>query len=145
MNMAADRTSLEAAFRAAILGWQSSGRPVDLLGFLDEQALVIDSDTPFVLDKAAYTDHLGFLRGSGSSPSLWDSVAWVTKDAQFDVVGETGVVSGGFTLRGKPSQAGFRLRHGNFSVVCAWDGQRWRGVAVTLSPLQSHVLEASPS
>lgn len=143
--MAADRDSLEAAFRAAIQGWQSSGRTVDILGFLHDDALVIESDTPFVLDKAAYTDHLGFHYGSGSAPSLWESIAWVTKDARFEVLGDTGMVSGGFTVRGKPANAGFRLRHGNFSMLCTWNGQHWRALAVSLSPMQSHVLHASPS
>ncbi len=137
--------SLEEAFRIAIHGWRSSGRSADLLAFLHDEALVIESDTPFVLDKTAYANHLGFHRGGDGTPGLWEAIDWVAKDVKYALLGRTGIVSGGFSIRGKPRSAGFRLRHGNFSMLCVWDGQQWRALAVTLSPMQSHVLEASPA
>lgn len=136
--MSATTESLEAAFRSAFDGLRT-GTTTGLLQLLAEDALVIDEDAPFVLDGAAFRDHLDFHSGG-----LWDSLGWITRDETFLVSGTTGVITGLFTLRGKPRDAGFRLRHGNISLVCAWTDGRWRALALALGPLDGHLVDGSP-
>jgi hypothetical protein len=138
--MSTEIQSLEQAFTAAIGVFRGTGALEQFLAFLAEGAFVIDEDTPFVLDKAGFTDHLNFHLGGN-----WDSVAWVPRDVRYEIVGPAGVISGSFTFRGKPRSAGFRLRHGNFSLLCVRERDTWRAMSFVLSPLSSHVVDASPS
>ncbi len=132
-------TSLSRAFEQGIAVFQGKGTRDAFFAFLADDVLVIDEDTPFVLDRAAFSDHIDFhLSG------IWDSVGWVPREVRFEVFGTSGVISGSFTFRGKPRDGGFRLRHGNFSMMCALIAGQWRALTFTLSPLQSHILDASP-
>lgn len=114
----------------------------EFLAFFDERAMFVDEDNPVPMDKAGFADHLNF-RLSG----VWESVALHPWNDVTKLFGSTGLVTGHFTLRGKPKNAGFRQRHGNFSLVCMWDSAKreWRGVKLHLSPLQSHIHHASPA
>jgi hypothetical protein len=134
------RESLDTTFTRAVGVFRGTGTVDDLMAFLSEEVLVIDEDTPFVLDRAAFRDDLDFHLGG-----LWDSLAWVPREQTIEVIGTTGVITGLFTLRGKPRDAGFRLRHGNFSLVCAWQDGRWIALSLTLGPLLGHILDGSPS
>jgi hypothetical protein len=139
MAATATTPSLAQAFEQGIAVFQGKGTREAFFAFLADDVLVIDEDTPFVLDRAAFSDHIDFhLSG------IWDSVAWMPRETRFEVLGTSGVISGLFTFRGKPRDGGFRLRHGNFSMMCALVSGEWRALTFTLSPLQSHVLDASP-
>jgi len=135
-----DAASLEAAFRKAFAVFQGKGSIDDFYGFFDDAGYMIDEDTPFVLDKALFKEHVDFhLAG------MWTALEWIPRDARFDVIGTTGVVSTYFTLRGKPKDAGFRLRHGICTVCCHWDGRQWRAGMLNIDPLSGHIVDASPS
>jgi hypothetical protein len=134
--------TLEAAFRKAFGVFWGQGTIEDFYGFFDERALMADEDSPFVLDKSQFRDHVDFhLKGS------WDSIAWIPYEPRFEVVGSTGIVLTNFTLRGRPKGSGFRLRHGVASVVCHYDSgtRSWRAVALLLDPLLGHIVDASPA
>lgn len=137
--MEATTQTLEAAFRKVFDGLRA-GSPDALMQFLAESALVIDEDTPFVLDKAAFREHIGFHFGG-----MWESIALVTREETFAVLGTTGVITGLFTLRGKPRDSGFRLRYGNVSLVCAWENGAWSALSLVLGPLSGHITDGSPA
>lgn len=136
-----DVASLQSAFRKGFGVFWGAGTLEDFYGFFDERALMVDEDSPFVLEKRQFEDHVNFhVQGS------WESIAWIPYETQYLVVGDTGIVLTGFTLRGKPKSVGFRLRHGLASVACRYDEQSraWRGVALMLDPLLGHIVHASP-
>jgi len=134
-----DATSLEAAFRRAFGVFWGKGTIDAFYDFLDEEGSFVDEDTPFVLNKALFREHVDFHLGG-----MWSSLEWIPREPRFDVFGTTGLVSTYFTLRGKPKDAGFRLRHGLCTVVCHWDGRQWRAGLVNLDPLSGHIVDASP-
>jgi hypothetical protein len=136
----AEPASLQADFESAFAVFRGNGSIDDLYAFFDDAGFMIDEDVPFLLDKAQFREHLGFhLSG------VWSKLEWIAREPRFDVWGTTGVVSAYFTLRGKPRDAGFRLRHGLCTVGCYWDGQRWRGATLNLDPLSGHIEDASPT
>ncbi len=139
--MKTDSNTLEAAFRDAFAFFSGTAGLDALLDFFDQRALFIDEDHTSVLDKAAFGDHLGF-----HLDGCWESRQLITYQPRFVVAGSTGVVTTYYTLRGKPVNAGFRLRHGIASVSCYCDRHRdqWRAMSLVLGPMISHIHNASP-
>jgi hypothetical protein len=134
-----DAASLEAAFRSAFAVFWGKGKVEDFYGFFEEAALMIDEDTPFLLSKEQFVEHVNFhLNG------LWSSLEWIPRAPECAVFGTTGLISTNFTLRGKPRDAGFRLRHGLCTAVCQWDGKAWRGLSLNIGVLTGHIVDASP-
>ncbi|RME64357.1 MAG: hypothetical protein D6782_08445 [Alphaproteobacteria bacterium] len=136
-----DRQSLKIDFETALAAFGTSQSPAGFLAFIDEDALIIDEDNPFIQDKKAFAANLAFHLGG-----QWEKLALRAWNAAFQVIGETGVVTSYFTLRGKPKDAGFRQRHGVMSLVCHFDTRsgHWHAGAMHLSPLLSHIHHASP-
>jgi hypothetical protein len=134
--------TLREAFAKTFASFRNGGDKAAFLAFFDERAMFVDEDNPLPMDKSGFTDHLGF-----HTSGIWESVGWKPWQEVVKVFGATGLVTGTFTVRGKPKSAGFRQRHGNFSLVCLWDSAKreWRGVKLHLSPLQSHIHHASPA
>ena len=131
--------ALEAAFRQAFTT-QAAG-PFDpklRLAFLTPDAIVIDHDVPFPLTAVGWADHLAFHAAN------WERHEWLAYDLTARLRGDTGIVSCSYAERGKPKDAGFRLRAGTCLAVCAREGSRWRAVGVALSPLSAQILDASP-
>jgi hypothetical protein len=128
-----DIKTLERDFRKAFGAfWAEPGStPADFLAYCHEAGTFIDEDVPFPLDKAGF----------------WDTLEWKPRELSYKLQGATGIVSCNFVLRGKPKNAGFRLRPGTCTVVCAWDANAnaWRALSIHLSPLRSQILDASPS
>ena len=133
-----DISTLEKDFRRGFGVFWNAGTVDEFFAFIDEQAVAIDEDHPFIMNKARFRDHIEFHLG------LWDSIAWIPYETRFDVEGDAGIVSTAFTLRGKPKGSGFRLRHGLATVACHHDGSRWRAVALTFDALVGHIERASP-
>lgn len=130
---------LEAAFRAAFA--TEGPAPLDpkrRLAFLAPNALVIDHDVPFPMTAAAYADHLAFHAGN------WERHEWLPYELTTKRHGASGVVSCSYTERGKPKDAGFRLRAGTCMAMCALDRGRWQAIGLAMSPLSAQVLDASP-
>lgn len=136
-----ETADLEAAFRAAFstAADQPGAMPAARLGLLDDAALVIDHDIPFPIDRAAYADHLRFYAG------LWDRVETCLLEVRTAIHGSTGIASAYFVQRGKPVDAGFRLRAGYCTAICAREPQGWRALGLHLAPLASQIIDASPS
>ncbi|QMW23075.1 nuclear transport factor 2 family protein [Sandaracinobacteroides saxicola] len=132
---------LEAAFRAAFTA--PADAPTALArarqDFLAEAALMIDHDVPFAMDRTAAADHLAFHAAN------WQRLEIILSQVTAQVHGETGIVSAFFNLRGKPKDAGFRLRPGFVSAVCTRTPAGWKALSLHLSPLAGQILDASPS
>jgi hypothetical protein len=132
--------ALEAAFRAAFA--TPADKPGDVatarLAFLHDAALAIDSDVPFPLDRAGYADHLGF------HGQYWERMDVQLHEVRTAIHGSTGIVSAYYNQRGKPRNAGFRLRPGYCTAVCTLEGGRWRALALHMAPLSAQILDASP-
>lgn len=137
--VAADDASLRAAF-AKLSQTLNGGDVAGFLGLFDERAVVIDEDSPFRMSKAEFVDHLGF-HGNGT----WEGFAWVPRETRYLVRGDTGVTAGTVTFRGKPVDAGFRLRHLMHTIGWARaPGGDWRIVCFHQTPLYGHIDGASP-
>lgn len=137
-----DQQSLEAAVRDALAHFAGGADTDAFLAFFDDRALFSDDDQTNVLGKPGFRDHLQF-HNNGS----WESVELVHYELRAQVSGTSGMVTSYYTLRGKPADAGFRMRHGVCSVSCYFDTaqSRWRGMSLVLGPLLSYIRNASPS
>lgn len=130
----------EAAFRRAFANGAGGALDPDArLAFLAAEASIVDHDVPYPMDRAAYADHLRFLTAH------WERVEWSIHDLR--VAGHEGaaVVSCFYNERGKPRDAGFRLRPGFCTAVCSKSAAGWRAVALHMSPLSAQIIDASPS
>lgn len=134
--------SLKEAFYSAI-GFYSGETSLDeFLDFFDERALIVDDDHTSVLQKASFKDHLSFHLGSG----MWESRALIAYEPVFKIIGDTGLITSNYTMRGKPVDSGFRLRHGVCSFSCFYTGEKngWRAMSMFLGPMTSYIRNASP-
>jgi hypothetical protein len=103
-----------------------------------EGAVVIDSDAPFPMSRAAYVDHLAFHR------PLWEARAWHAYDIAAQRTGDTGIVTAYLMDRGKPKDAGFRIRPTYCTAVFARTGSGWRAIGLHLGPLSGQLTDISP-
>lgn len=133
-------TDAEAAFRRALASGADGRFDVEArLAFLATDAVVVADDVPYPLDRAGYADHLRFARDQ------WDSVEIALTDVRVTGEGGTAVVSAFYNLRGKPKDAGFRLRPGYCTAVCTREAGGWRALSLHMAPLSAQILDASPS
>lgn len=109
------------------------------LALLDDAALIVVHDLPFPLDKTGYADHLAFHSGQ------WEKLALIPSAIESRAYGDTVIVSAYFNERGKPKNAGFRLRPGFMTATLYPAGKAWRIIALHSSPLRAQLLDASPS
>lgn len=137
---AADDASLRAAFDR-LSKTLNGGDVAGFLALFHERAVCIDEDSPFRNSKAEFVDHLGF-----HGAKNWEGFAWVPRDTRMFVRGDTGYTAGTVTFRGKPVDAGFRLRHMMHTI--GWSRPsatgEWKIVLFHQSPLYGHVDGASP-
>lgn len=133
-----DTQSLERAFSDALAVFTGTGTYDAFYDFFDDDALLVNEDIPFILDKTAYRDHMGFLDEN------MDTLEWVLRQPNYQVFGDTGLVSAELTVRGKPKSQGFRQRHSVLTAVCYWDGTNWRGANLHTSTLLAHIYHMSP-
>jgi ketosteroid isomerase-like protein len=129
---------LEAAFTA----WRealSRGDLTSLYAAMDEEMVIFDEDIPWRFSKADFVDHIAF------HLPLWDSFHWVPRELRFQTRGDTGLVSGFATLRGKPKDAGFRQRFMGFTQTWVRSGGRWSMICWHQGPLHGQIDGASPS
>ena len=134
-----DTASLENAFKA----WVSTlneGKSEAFLQLHHEQAVFVDEDSPFRMSRDDFVDHLGF-----HGKNIWEGFAWVPRSSSFRVFGDTGVVAGNATFRGKPRNAGFRLRHLLYTHGWTRVKGEWKLLSMHLSPVAGHIVGASPS
>ena len=108
-------------------------------GLIAPDAVIMDEDLPFRVDRAGFQDHIAF-----HGPGNWEGFAWKPQDMRFVEHGTTGVVVGFAMFRGKPKDAGFRLRPMMFSQGWARTAQGWRVTTWHQSPVIGHVSAPSP-
>lgn len=133
-----DDPGLAAAFGGLVQSLQKGDLP-GFYGVMHERFVMIDEDSPWRMSKQAFEEHIGF-HVSG----VWDSFAWFPIDVTARVFGTTGVVAGTATFRGKPKDAGFRLRPLLFSQAWVQVAGKWQLINWHQSPIIGLVNQASP-
>jgi hypothetical protein len=135
---ASSLAELKSTFDATVAAL-NSGKIDEFYAVLHPNLLMIDEDSPWRLDLAGFKDHIGFHGGN-----LWESFAWKPNEARVRVIGATGVVVGAATFRGKPKDAGYRLRPLLFSQGWVREASGWRMLLWHQSPIVGHVSKGSP-
>jgi ketosteroid isomerase-like protein len=108
-------------------------------GMMLPDAVIMDEDLPFRVDRAGFQAHIAF-----HTQDNWESFAWRPHDVRFAVAGNTGVAAGFAMFRGKPRDAGFRLRPMMFSQGWTREKDTWRLASWQQSPIVGHVTAQSP-
>ena len=112
--------------------------------YFDEDSETLDEDYPWRMNKADFIDHINF-HAAGGGPGMWEYFEWVAREVNVKVWGETGLITGFSTLRGKPHDAGFRQRFMAFSMTWRHADGRWILVGWHQSMLAGQIAGASPS
>ncbi|MFQ3664860.1 MAG: nuclear transport factor 2 family protein [Sphingomonadaceae bacterium] len=130
--------TLEAAFhvleRALLEG--------DLEGFYGAMlpdAAILDEDLPFRVNTQGFRDHIAF-----HGPENWEGFAWKPQDVRIVEERNTGIVCGFALFRGKPQDAGYRLRPMLFTQGWTKTASGWRLASWHQSPLVGHLFQPSP-
>lgn len=132
-------TTLDAAF-AALANALATGDLPGFYGMMATDSVILDEDIPFRVDRAGFQAHIDFHVGG-----TWESFAWKPTHVRFAQAGDTGAVVGFAMFRGKPKDAGFRLRPMQFSQGWARQNGRWMLVSWHQSPIVGHVTQQSPA
>jgi hypothetical protein len=131
-------TSLHTAF-AALTDALAKGNLDGFYRLMLPDAVIMDEDLPFRVDKAGFRGHIAF-----HGLDNWEGFAWKPQDMRFAVVRDTGAITGFAMFRGKPKDAGFRLRPMMFSQ--GWVNQKgaWMLASWHQSPIVGHATGQSP-
>jgi len=131
-------TALEEQFAR----WRDALNQGDLDGVyaaMDADMTIFDEDIPWRFSKADFIDHIAF------HVPLWESFQWVPREVRFVARGDTGIVSGYATFRGKPRDCGFRQRFMGFTQTWHRESGQWRLLCWHQGPLHGQIDGASPS
>lgn len=132
--------TLSPAAKAFLVAHSGAFDQLRRLRFLLTDGLAVVHDVPFPLDHAAYADHVAF---HGEN---WELLELVPQSVETVAVSrENAIVSCFFLERGKPKNAGFRLRPGFATATCMLVDGEWQALSVHFSSLRSQILDASPS
>lgn len=130
---------LSAAFDALTAALRQ-GDVATFFGMLLPDAQIMDEDLPFRVDRAGFQDHISF-----HGPTNWQGFEWRPHDVRFVENGTTGVAAGFAMFRGKPRDAGFRLRPMMFSQGWAKVDGEWKVASWHQSPVVGHATHQSPA
>lgn len=130
--------SLQTAFQA-LVDALARGDLEGFYGVMHPHAMIMDEDLPFRVNKQGFQDHIAF-----HGPENWEGFAWRPSEPRFAVHDDTGVVIGSAMFRGKPRDAGFRLRPMLFSQGWTQTAGGWQLVSWQQSPVVGHVTTQSP-
>ena len=136
--MTTKKTSLESAFN----DWRNAfnaGNLNEAYGAMNDDMVIFDEDIPWRFSKTDFVEHIQF-----HGPN-WESFEWVARELQFQLRGETGIISGYATLRGKPRDSGFRQRFMGFTQTWILEDESWSLIVWHQSPLLGQIEGASPS
>ncbi len=136
---AADTNGPEAAFQALVASLRR-GDLDSFYGTMTDNFVMIDEDSPYRLSKTEFQDHIGF-HVSG----IWESFEWRPASFNTRAFGTSGIITGFATFRGKPRDAGFRIRHLMFSQTWSIVDGVWRLVLWHQSPIDGHIVGVSAS
>ncbi|QMW23076.1 nuclear transport factor 2 family protein [Sandaracinobacteroides saxicola] len=131
--------SLEAAF-AALAAALARGDLDAFYAAILPQAIIFDEDLPFRVDRAGFQAHIAF-----HGPDNWQGFAWLPSGLRFVASGGSGAVLGFAMFRGKPVDAGFRLRPMLFSQGWRRGTDGWKLASWHQSPIIGHVTRQSPA
>ena len=136
-----NKENLQVFFERSFGVLWGEGDKETLFDALNDEALLIDEDTPFIFDKQEYKEQMDWHRNG-----LWEKFAWKPRGISYLVTGSSGLISGNFSIHGKPRDAGYRQRDGMFSIVCDYDTltSEWQVLKVHISPLFSAIHHNSP-
>lgn len=112
--------------------------PATRTTMLAPTAIVIDNDAPVPMNAAEYADHLAF------HAPLWESRALAPYDVSLRQVGDTGIATAYAMDRGKPKDAGFRIRPSYVTAVFARAGGNWQAIGLHVGPLNGQLIDISP-
>jgi ketosteroid isomerase-like protein len=128
--LAADVDDLKAAFGKAVKAYNS--RDDAFFTMMHDQGVVFSPTVPFAADgKGAYEQN---------TKGVWaamDSSTFAPVNAQFRVVGGTGIAWGHYAIAMKPKDGGSRTIFGRYTVVFAKSGGKWLAVAAHYSAIPS--------
>jgi len=131
-------SSLQTAFQG-LVDALARGDLDGFYGVMRDDAMIMDEDLPFRVNKKGFQAHIDF-----HGPDNWDGFAWRPEAPRFAISDETGVIAGFAMFRGKPRDAGFRLRPMLFSQGWTMTPTGWRLISWQQSPLVGHVTTQSP-
>jgi SnoaL-like domain len=129
---------LQTAFQS-LVDALANGDLDGFYGLMLPEAMIMDEDLPFRVDKAGFQAHIAF-----HGPDIWEGFAWKPSHTRFAVARDTGVVTGFAMFRGKPRDAGYRLRPMLFSQGWTRSSIGWRLASWQQSPVIGHVTAQSP-
>jgi hypothetical protein len=137
-----NKENLQRFFETRFGALWGDGEKDALLDVISDEALLIDEDTPFIFNKQEYKEHMDWHMNG-----LWEKFAWKPRGISYLVTGSSGLISGNFSIHGKPRDAGYRQRDGMFSIVCDYDSRKneWQVLKCHISPLFSAIHHNSPS
>lgn len=137
--MEASVASLKSAF-AALENALATGDLDTFYGCMIEDAIILDEDLPYAGNKSAFQDHISF-----HGPDNWEGFAWKPRDLHVSCVANAGSVVGFSTFRGKPVDAGYRIRPMMFSQGWFFDNGKWKLASWHQGPIIGHVTSQSPA
>ena len=124
----------------AMVNALTTGNLEAFYGAMHDDFVMIDEDSPFRHSKEEFEDHIAFHVGG-----VWDSFQWLPVNTRATVFGRSGTVVGTATFRGKPKDAGFRIRH--LLIAQTWtktESGDWKLLLWHQSPMYGHIDGASP-
>lgn len=130
---------LKTAF-AALVEALSKGDLAGFYGAILPDAVIMDEDLPFRVNRAGFEQHIAF-----HGPKIWEGFAWRPHEPRFTAVDGTGSVTGFAMFRGKPRDTGYRLRPMLFTQGWTRTGAGWRIVSWQQSPVVGHTDHPSPA
>lgn len=130
--------TLESAF-AGLVAALARGDLPGFYGAILADAVIMDEDLPFPVDRAGFEAHIAF-----HGPAIWEGFAWKPSDVRFVADGEAGFVAGFAMFRGKPKGSGYRLRPMLFSQGWSRGAAGWKLASWQQSPVVGHVTQGSP-
>lgn len=130
--------ALQGAFNALVAAL-GRGDLDAFYGLILPDAMIVDEDIPFRVDRDGFKDHIAF-----HTSGIWDGFAWKPYDVRFAHDGAAGVSAGFAMFRGKPRDSGFRLRPMLFSQGWVLQPAGWRMATWQQSPVVGHVSRQSP-
>ena len=133
------RGSLREAFEGLVHALKTGDLP-GFYGLILPDAAIMDEDLPFRVDRSGFEDHIAF-HGS----KIWEGFTWQPYDLRTRTLGDTGSVTGSAMFRGKPRNAGYRLRPLLFTQGWTRTGAGWRMASWQQSPVVGHVDHPSPA
>lgn len=102
-------------------------------------AVILDEDLPFRVSTGGFRAHIAF-----HGPDNWEGFAWLPRQVEVVEAGTSGAVSGFALFRGKPRDAGYRLRPMLFTQGWTLTDAGWRLASWHQSPVVGHVACPSP-